>query len=67
MSRRRRFTEPLIAANPLRRALLLPSRVTIEMMFSLYSPEGRALGGLIGVAALISLANILRLVAEFFS
>jgi hypothetical protein len=37
------------------------------MMFSLYSPEGRALGGLIGVAALISLANILRLVAAFLS
>jgi hypothetical protein len=36
-------------------------------MFSLYSPEGRVLGGLIGVAALISLANVVRLIAEFLS
>lgn len=36
-------------------------------MQSLYSPEGRALGGVIGVAALISLANLVRLLAELLS
>jgi hypothetical protein len=35
-------------------------------MHALYSPVGRAFGGLIGVAALIGLANFVRLVAELF-
>jgi len=33
-------------------------------MQTLYSPLGRVFGGVIGVAALISLANVVRLVVE---
>jgi hypothetical protein len=36
-------------------------------MHALYSPLGRAVGGVIGVAALISLANLVRLIAELLS
>ena len=36
-------------------------------MFPFFTPEGRAVGGVVGVAALLAVANFVRLLAELLS